>query len=98
MKKLELGEKGGRILFKPQPNIEPLTVIKLIQSQPKTYALDGQDKLKIRMELPGAAERLGVAGAFVGADPPLAGWVDGAGLMFSSSDAPARVLVSPSSV
>jgi transcription-repair coupling factor (superfamily II helicase) len=61
MKKLELGENGGRILFKPQPNIEPLTVIKLIQSQPKVYALDGQDKLKIRLELPGAAERLGAA-------------------------------------
>jgi transcription-repair coupling factor (superfamily II helicase) len=61
MRKLELGEKGGRILFKPQPNVEPLTVIKLIQSQPRVYSLDGQDKLKIRMELPGAAERLGAA-------------------------------------
>ena len=61
MKKLELGEKGGRILFKPNPNIDPLTVIKLIQSQPKTYSLDGQDKLRIRLELPGAAERLGAA-------------------------------------
>jgi len=61
MRKLELGEKGGRILFKPNPNIDPLTVIKLIQSQPKTYSLDGQDKLRIRLELPGAAERLGAA-------------------------------------
>jgi len=65
MKKLELGEKGGRILFKPEPNIEPMNVIKLIQSQPKVYALDGQDKLKIRMELPGAAERLGTAQALL---------------------------------
>ena len=61
MRKLELGEKGGRILFKPQPNIDPMNVIKLIQSQPKVYSLDGQDKLKIRMELPGTAERLGAA-------------------------------------
>jgi transcription-repair coupling factor (superfamily II helicase) len=65
MKKLELGEKGGRILFKPAPNIDPLTVIKLIQAQPKVYALDGQDKLKIRMELPGSAERLGTAQALL---------------------------------
>jgi transcription-repair coupling factor (superfamily II helicase) len=36
-------------------------VIKLIQAQPKVYALDGQDKLKIRLELPGAAERIGSA-------------------------------------
>jgi len=61
MRKLELGEHGGRVLFKPQPNIEPITVIRLIQNQPKVYSLDGQDKLRIRLELPGAAERLGAA-------------------------------------
>jgi transcription-repair coupling factor (superfamily II helicase) len=61
MRKLELGERGGRVLFNPQPNIDPLRVIKLIQAQPKVYALDGQDKLKVRLDLPGAAERLGAA-------------------------------------
>jgi transcription-repair coupling factor (superfamily II helicase) len=38
-----------------------MRVIKLIQSQPKVYSLDGQDKFKVRMELPGAAERIGAA-------------------------------------
>ena len=61
IRKLELGEKGGRVLFKPQPNIDSLRVIKLIQTQPKVYTLDGQDKLKVRLELPGAAERIGAA-------------------------------------
>ncbi|MDE2258583.1 MAG: transcription-repair coupling factor [Xanthomonadaceae bacterium] len=61
IRKLELGDNGGRILFKPNPPIEPMAVIRLIQSQPKTYALDGPDKLKIRLPLPGAAERLGAA-------------------------------------
>jgi transcription-repair coupling factor (superfamily II helicase) len=61
IKKLELGERGGRVLFKPQPNIDPMRVIGLIQKQPKVYSLDGQDKLKLRMELPGAAERIGAA-------------------------------------
>ena len=61
IKRLELGDKGGRVLFKPQPNLDPLRVIKLIQTQPRIYALDGQDKLKIRVELPGAAERIGMA-------------------------------------
>jgi len=65
VRKLELGERGGRIQFKPQPNVDPLTIIKLIQSQPKVYALDGQDKLKVRLELPGAAERLGTAQALL---------------------------------
>ena len=61
IRKLELGDKGGRVLFDPQPNIDPINVIKLVQTQPKTYALDGQDKLKIRLELPAVAERLGAA-------------------------------------
>ena len=51
MRKLELGEKGGRVVFKPQPNLDPMSVIKLIQTQPKVYSLDGQDKLRIRLEL-----------------------------------------------
>jgi len=65
IRKLELGERGGRVQFNPQPNIDPLSVIKLIQSQPKVYALDGQDKLRIKLELPGAAERLGAAQALL---------------------------------
>src|SRR5207342_693379 len=44
VRKLDLGSHGGRIVFNPQPNVEPLTVIKLIQGQPRVYALDGQDK------------------------------------------------------
>ncbi|MGH8041033.1 MAG: transcription-repair coupling factor [Rudaea sp.] len=61
IRKLELGENGGRVRFQPDPPIEPMTIIRLIQMQPKTYALDGQDKLRIRMPLPGTAERLGAA-------------------------------------
>ncbi len=49
------------MLFKPQPNVDPLTMIKLIQTQPKVYALDGQDKLRFKMPLEGAAERLRAA-------------------------------------
>jgi transcription-repair coupling factor (superfamily II helicase) len=61
IRKLEVGANGGRVLFRPQPAIEPLTVIRLIQSQPRVYALDGQDKLKFKMPLEGAAERLRAA-------------------------------------
>ncbi|MEO8460123.1 MAG: transcription-repair coupling factor, partial [Dokdonella sp.] len=61
IRKLELGANGGRIVFRPKPAIDPMRVIKLIQTQPKNYALDGQDKLRLKFELPGAAERLRVA-------------------------------------
>ena len=65
IRKLDLGEKGGRVLFKPQPNIDPMRVIKLIQTQPKVYSLDGQDKLRVRMELAGAVERIGAVQALL---------------------------------
>jgi len=61
IRKLDLGPFGGRVQFEPKPRIDPLVVIKLIQSQPKVYALDGQDKLRVRMELPGAKERVRAA-------------------------------------
>ena len=62
IRKLELGAQGGRIIFRPNPAIEPMTVIRLIQSQPRVFALDGQDKLKFKMPVEGTAERLRAAG------------------------------------
>jgi transcription-repair coupling factor (superfamily II helicase) len=38
-----------------------MSVIRLIQSQPRVYAMDGPDKLKVRLELPDAASRLRTA-------------------------------------
>jgi len=61
VRKLDLGANGGRILFTAKPNVDPMTVIGLIQSQPRVFALDGQDKLRIKLELPGAAERVRTA-------------------------------------
>ncbi|NCT67009.1 MAG: transcription-repair coupling factor [Rhodanobacteraceae bacterium] len=61
IRKLEVGANGGRVIFRPKPAIEPITVIRLIQSQPRVFALDGQDKLKFKMPLEGASERLRAA-------------------------------------
>jgi transcription-repair coupling factor (superfamily II helicase) len=61
IKKLDLDSKGGRILFRAKPDIDPMTIIRMIQSAPKVYALDGQDKLKLRQEMPEPAQRLAMA-------------------------------------
>ncbi|MBN8726091.1 MAG: transcription-repair coupling factor [Xanthomonadales bacterium] len=61
IRKLEMGANGGRVVFTPKPAVEPLTVIRLVQGQPRVYALDGQDKLKFKLPLEGAAERLRAA-------------------------------------
>lgn len=47
MKKIEYGPDGGRIIFIEQPDIDPMKIIQLIQSNPKTYKLDGNDKLRL---------------------------------------------------
>ncbi|MEW5838181.1 MAG: transcription-repair coupling factor [Pseudomonadota bacterium] len=46
IRKLEAGPQGGRIVFEPQPPIDPMSIVKLMQSAPKTYQLGGQDTLR----------------------------------------------------
>jgi transcription-repair coupling factor (superfamily II helicase) len=61
IRKLDFGPNGGRITFRDKPEVDPMAIIRLIQGQPRVYKLDGQDKLKVLMELPGAAERIRTA-------------------------------------
>ena len=62
IRKLDLGAAGGRITFRAQPDVDPATIIRLIQQKPRVYKLDGQDKLRIVMELPESTDRLRFAG------------------------------------
>jgi len=61
IRKLELGENGGRIVFEAKPKVDPMSVIRMIQQQPKLYAMDGPDKLKVRLPLPEPADRFNAA-------------------------------------
>ncbi len=61
IRKLDLGENGGRIVFESQPNIDPMAVIQMIQKQPKLYAMDGPDKLRVKLPLPESADRFNAA-------------------------------------
>ncbi|GAA4807371.1 transcription-repair coupling factor [Lysobacter hankyongensis] len=61
IRKLDLGAAGGRIQFVEKPNVDPMSVIRLIQGQPKHYQMDGPDKLRIKLDLPDAATRLQAA-------------------------------------
>jgi transcription-repair coupling factor (superfamily II helicase) len=58
IRKIEVGSAGGRILFKPKPNIDPVQIIMLIQQQPKTYKLDGPDKLRFIQAFPDAESKI----------------------------------------
>ena len=61
LRKLDLGPTGGRVQFEAKPNIDPMTVIQLIQRQPQHYAMDGPDKLRIKLALPDTYTRLQAA-------------------------------------
>ncbi len=65
IRKLELGENGGRIVFESKPNIDPMAVIQLIQKQPKLYQMEGPEKLRIRHPLPESADRFNAARALL---------------------------------
>ena len=58
IRKLDFGPNGGRILFREKPEVDPMAIIKLIQSLPRVYKLEGQDKLRVTLDLPGATERI----------------------------------------
>ncbi len=65
IRKIELGEAGGRLVFESKPNIDPMAVIQMIQKQPKLYAMDGPDKLRIKHPLPQAEDRFNAARALL---------------------------------
>ncbi|MGN6112593.1 MAG: transcription-repair coupling factor [Luteimonas sp.] len=70
IRKLDLGPTGGRVQFEAKPRVDPMTVIQLIQKQPRHYAMEGPDKLRIRLELPDAATRLQAARGLLAALGP----------------------------
>jgi transcription-repair coupling factor (superfamily II helicase) len=47
IEKIDIGEQTGKIIFNKNPNIDPMTIIKLIQSKPTEYRFDGKQTLRI---------------------------------------------------
>src|SRR4249919_934599 len=61
IRKLDLGPTGGRLQFESKPDVDPMTVIQMIQKQPQHYAMDGPDKLRLKLDLPDATARVQAA-------------------------------------
>jgi transcription-repair coupling factor (superfamily II helicase) len=58
IKKIEANSKGGKIEFNDKPNIDPMQIIKLIQTQAKQFRLDGPTKLRFTLPEHQASDRL----------------------------------------
>lgn len=56
--KVEANATGGRIEFTSKPNIDPLTIVKLVQTQPQHYRMEGASHLKFFFDMESADERL----------------------------------------
>ncbi|MFB3058253.1 MAG: transcription-repair coupling factor, partial [Gammaproteobacteria bacterium] len=46
IEKIDMGELSGKIVFNPSPNIEPMKIFRLIQSDPENYRFDGKQTLR----------------------------------------------------
>ncbi len=47
IEKIDMGEQNGKIVFNTSPNIDPMKIINLIQSDPQLYRFDGKQTLRI---------------------------------------------------
>jgi len=48
--KIDVGESSGKIVFNKKPNIDPMTIIELIQVEPQQYRFDGKQTLRIQCQ------------------------------------------------
>ncbi|MDG3088408.1 transcription-repair coupling factor [Vibrio hannami] len=58
VKKIEAHDKGGYIEFYPNADINPAYLVKLLQSAPRKYGMDGPTKLKFMVSLTDRRERI----------------------------------------
>ncbi len=68
--KIEAGPKGARVEFEKNPKVDPAAIIRLLQSAPRLYKLDGPNRLRILGDMPDAASRLNAVRTLVEALGP----------------------------
>ena len=56
--KLEAGDRAGRLEFSEQTEVDPLTIVQLVQSDPQTYQLAGANHLKFVRNMENGETRL----------------------------------------
>jgi transcription-repair coupling factor (superfamily II helicase) len=71
IRKIEAGPKGIRIEFEDQPNVDPGAIIRIMQSAPRVYRLDGPNRLRLQGEMPDADSRINALRTFLGGLTPL---------------------------
>jgi transcription-repair coupling factor (superfamily II helicase) len=79
IKKIDAGPRGARIEFVARPDIDPGVILRLLQSAPRLYKLDGPNRLRILGEMPDVESRIKAIRRLLDALAPQdAGWVSAA--------------------
>lgn len=58
IKKIEAHDKGGHLEFDPNTDIDPSFLVKLLQTQPKQFSMEGPTKFKFAIPLTDRRERI----------------------------------------
>ena len=58
VRKIEAGATGGRIVFHPEPDVDPGNIIRLVQREPDRFRFDGTGRLRFTGDYPDAASRI----------------------------------------
>ncbi len=56
--KLEANSRGGKVEFASDTKVDPLQIVKLVQSQPRVYKLEGANQLKFSLDLEATEKRI----------------------------------------
>ncbi len=63
--RLDLGENGGRLEFGAETSVDPLAIIRLVQTEPGTYRLEGSNTLRVTRKLEDFDKRIEYASALL---------------------------------
>jgi len=58
IRRIDLGEHGGRFEFSPDTSVDLFALVRLVQSEPATYRMDGGNVLRVTRELTDFEQRL----------------------------------------
>ena len=49
--KIDAGDKGGKLEFSSNTNIEPITIVKMVQTMPQKYKMEGATQLRFHLDM-----------------------------------------------
>jgi transcription-repair coupling factor (superfamily II helicase) len=65
IRRIDAGPRGARLEFDEKPKVDPTAIIRLLQSNPRVFRLDGPNRLRIVADMPEVADRVRALGTLI---------------------------------